>query len=111
MARKVATLARKPASGRHREQQCREKRETVELKKVATNTPKQKRTPRPQLPLTRRLYSVAEFCLEHRISRSNFYNLQNQGRAPAITKIGHRVMISTEAAAAWRAALARATQK
>ena len=66
---------------------------------------KRKRQPRPQLPLTRRLYTIEEFCLMHRISRSGFYNLQAKDKAPRITKVGQKRFISEEHAAEWRAKL------
>ena len=47
-------------------------------------------------------YSVAEFCSTHQISRTHFYHLVKEGRAPKIMKVGRRVLISKEAAAEWR---------
>ena len=47
-------------------------------------------------------YSVAEFCKAHPISRATFYNLKKLNQAPAIMRAGRRVLISVEAARAWR---------
>jgi predicted DNA-binding transcriptional regulator AlpA len=48
-------------------------------------------------------YSIAGFCAAHSISRASFYNLLRAGAAPRIMRVGARVLISREAAAAWRA--------
>lgn len=45
-------------------------------------------------------YSVAEFCRRHGISIQLFYKLKNQ--MPLTFRVGTRVLISREAAAAWR---------
>jgi hypothetical protein len=47
-------------------------------------------------------YSVDEFCARHRISPQLFYKFRKQ--MPATFKVGARVLISKEAAAAWRRA-------
>jgi hypothetical protein len=47
-------------------------------------------------------YSIDEFCARHRISPQLFYKLKPQGLMPATFKVGTRVLISREAAAAWR---------
>ena len=49
-------------------------------------------------------YSIDEFCARHRISSQLFYKLKPQGLMPATFKVGTRVLISREAAAAWRRA-------
>ncbi len=49
-------------------------------------------------------YSITEFCAAHRISKSTFYRLLKEGDAPALTHVRSRVLISAEAAAAWRTA-------
>jgi len=46
--------------------------------------------------------TVDEFCLAHRICRATFYNLQKQAKAPTLMRVGSRVLISKESAAAWR---------
>ncbi len=48
------------------------------------------------------MYSLAEFCAAHRISRSLLYQLLKQDQGPRITKIGNRVLISRRAAEEWR---------
>lgn len=47
-------------------------------------------------------FSIAEFCSRHRISRTTYYALKKDGRAPLEMKIGTRVLISVEAAENWR---------
>ena len=49
-------------------------------------------------------YSVDEFCARHRISPQLFYKLKPQGLMPATFNVGTRVLISREAADAWRRA-------
>ena len=45
-------------------------------------------------------YSVDEFCARHRISPQLFY--KNRKQMPRTFNVGTRVLISKEAAAAWR---------
>jgi len=47
-------------------------------------------------------YSIDEFCSRHRISPQLFYKLKPLGLMPATFNVGTRVLISREAAAAWR---------
>jgi hypothetical protein len=47
-------------------------------------------------------YSVDEFCARHRISTQLFYKLRLRGLMPVTFNVGTRVLISREAAAAWR---------
>jgi excisionase family DNA binding protein len=47
-------------------------------------------------------YGIASFCIAHNISRSTFYNLVKDGKAPRLMRVGTRVLISREAAKAWR---------
>jgi hypothetical protein len=49
-------------------------------------------------------YSVDEFCARHRISSQLFYKLKPQGLMPVTFNVGTRVLISREAATAWRRA-------
>jgi hypothetical protein len=49
-------------------------------------------------------YSVGEFCARHRISQQLFYKLKPQGLMPVTFNVGTRVLISREAAEAWRRA-------
>lgn len=46
--------------------------------------------------------TVPQFCEGHNISRTHFYELIKQGRAPRLMKVGRRTLISQEAAADWR---------
>ena len=46
--------------------------------------------------------SIQEFCSRHRISVQLFY--KNREQMPASFNVGRRVLISREAAAAWRRA-------
>lgn len=47
-------------------------------------------------------YSIAEFCRRHSISPQMFYKLKDQGLMPLTFRVGTRVLVSKEAAAAWR---------
>ena len=47
-------------------------------------------------------FSIQEFCDAHRISRSRYYELKKQGMTPVEMIVGHRRLISFEAASAWR---------
>ncbi len=66
----------------------------------------------PKLPVASRFnaadhadaYSVDEFCARHRISPQLFYKLKPQGLMPVTFNVGTRVLISREAADAWRRA-------
>jgi predicted DNA-binding transcriptional regulator AlpA len=49
-------------------------------------------------------YTIPEFCKAHRISRSGLYQCWARGTGPRIKRIGSKVIITAEAAAAWRAA-------
>lgn len=51
------------------------------------------------------VYDVDGFCADHHISRSLLYKLWKDGRGPAVVKVGTRTLITTEAAAKWRASL------
>ena len=46
--------------------------------------------------------SINQFCRDHAISRSTFYNLLKRGVGPAVMKVGKRTLVSAESAAAWR---------
>ena len=49
-------------------------------------------------------FSLAGFCRHHGISLQMYYKLASQDRAPQTFRIGTRVLVSKEAAAAWRRA-------
>ncbi|MCK1671184.1 hypothetical protein [Bradyrhizobium sp. 150] len=59
---------------------------------------------RPNGPDDADAYSVDEFCTRNRISSQLFYKLKPKGLMPATFNVGRRVLISREAAAAWRRA-------
>ena len=46
--------------------------------------------------------SISRFCARHDISRATYYNLRQAGLGPREMRIGTRVLITVEAAAAWR---------
>ena len=61
-------------------------------------------------PLANRAaYTIDEFCAAHRISRRKFYDLEERGIGPRLMRIGSKILISIEAAAAWRAEREKAT--
>lgn len=47
-------------------------------------------------------FSVPLFCARHSISRATFYNLIDRGEAPDFMRVGTRILVSREAAEAWR---------
>jgi len=53
-------------------------------------------------------YSIDEFCARHRISVQLFY--KNRKQMPRTFNVGTRVLISKEAAAAWRCEREQAAQ-
>ena len=55
-------------------------------------------------------FTVNEFCARHRISPQLFYKLKPQGLMHVTFNVGTRVLISREAAAAWRHAREQASQ-
>lgn len=59
-------------------------------------------TGRKQLDEDADAYSIDEFCARHRISVQSFYKFRSE--MPATFNVGTRVLISREAAAAWRRA-------
>jgi hypothetical protein len=54
----------------------------------------------------RKASTIDEFCAEHRFSRAFFYKLKKLGKAPRVTALGSRRIITIEDAAAWRQAMA-----
>jgi hypothetical protein len=50
--------------------------------------------------------SIREFCRAHGISVPSYYSLKKQGLGPVEMRMGSLIRISTESAAAWRAARA-----
>ena len=49
-----------------------------------------------------RAFTIAQFCAAHGISRALFYILKKNNEAPALMRVGRRVLISVEAATDWR---------
>jgi len=47
-------------------------------------------------------YTIREFCVAHRLSRSMLYQLWDLGIGPRKLQVGSKVLITTEAAADWR---------
>ena len=48
------------------------------------------------------VYSIPEFCRDHRMSRTLFYDIQRKGEGPRVMRVRGRRYISAEAAAEWR---------
>ena len=48
-------------------------------------------------------FSIRKFCKLHAISERFYFKLKADGRGPDEIQLGHRVLISREAAARWRA--------
>jgi predicted DNA-binding transcriptional regulator AlpA len=48
-----------------------------------------------------RIYSVVEFCQDHRISRTHLYQLWKEGKGPRRVQVGKRRLITEEAAVEW----------
>jgi predicted DNA-binding transcriptional regulator AlpA len=45
--------------------------------------------------------TLGEFCAFWRMSRDKFYDLAAQGKAPTVTKVGGRLLITREAEEEW----------
>jgi hypothetical protein len=56
-------------------------------------------------------FTLDDWCRRNGISRSMFYVLKEQGKAPATFNIGRRVMVSKEANRAWRRQRERASRQ
>lgn len=54
--------------------------------------------------------TVPQFCDEHNISRTHFYQLLKDGKGPRLMRVGRRILVSAEAAAAWRQRMEEATE-
>ena len=68
--------------------------------------------PRPRItPPGEDALSIAEFCRRHAISQSFYFALQADGKGPRTMQVGSRIMISREAAAAWRRRRERAPKR
>ena len=60
-------------------------------------------------PVPPAVFTIATFCVAHHISEAFYFKLKNQGLAPREMRIGSRVFVTFEAAAAWRAEREAAT--
>jgi hypothetical protein len=69
-----------------------------------------RKLPKPNAAEDADAYSVEEFCARHRISSQLFYKLRPKGLMPVTFNVGTRVLISKEAAAAWRREREQAAQ-
>ncbi len=49
-------------------------------------------------------FTIAEFCKAHSISPATYFKIKKTGLGPREMRVGSRVLISRESAAAWRAA-------
>jgi len=63
----------------------------------------------PRSSTPRLALSIPEFCEAHGISEGFFHKLMKQGAGPRVMKVGRRTLITSEAAAEWRAKLQAAT--
>jgi hypothetical protein len=52
--------------------------------------------------VAREAYTVKEFCAAFRISEDMFWKMRRAGWAPALMKVGSKVLISTAAAEQWK---------
>jgi hypothetical protein len=55
--------------------------------------------------------TIPEFCRQHRFSVAFFYKLKDAGKAPRVTNLGARRIITEEDAATWRKAMAEASDR
>lgn len=53
--------------------------------------------------------TINRFCSSHDFSRGHYYNLKKDGLGPAEIRIGRKIIITDEAAAAWRRKMERLT--
>src|SRR5262245_40043958 len=53
-------------------------------------------------PIERAAFTIAEFCRAFRISPDMYFKMARSGWGPKIMKVGTKVLISVEAAEAWR---------
>jgi hypothetical protein len=79
----------------------------LDVEDVKIKDAKNKRKSRDPPP-ERLAYTFDEFCQAHSMSRAHLYNLIKRGEGPEIMRAGKKVLITAEAAAAWRAKSASA---
>jgi hypothetical protein len=68
-----------------------------------------KATPIRGPPVPPAVFTIASFCSAHSLSESMFFKMRETGIGPREMRVGVRVFITFEAAAAWRAAREAAT--
>lgn len=62
-----------------------------------------RRKPKPKPDATpARAYSIKGFCRAYDMSPTTYFKMQRAGWGPIVMKVGHRTMISVEAADVWR---------
>jgi len=49
-------------------------------------------------------FTIPEFCRRHGFSQSKYFEIAAAGEGPRVMRVGKRVLISREAAGAWRRA-------
>jgi hypothetical protein len=49
-------------------------------------------------------FTIEEFCMAHRLGRSTYYRLREEGRGPEECRLHGKIVITKEAAARWRTA-------
>lgn len=57
----------------------------------------------------RQASTVRQFCDDHQIGRTKFYELIKTGMGPRLMKVGKLTLVSAEAAADWRQRMEQAT--
>ena len=57
---------------------------------------------RKQDGIAPRAFSIPAFCEAYGISEDTYYKMQREGWGPKVMKVGHRTLISMEAADQWR---------
>jgi hypothetical protein len=81
---------------------------TTENAKMAHANAATSRSDKP-VTTTRKAYSIREFCHDHGIGRTLLYFLGKEGKGPRVMKVGGKLLISDEDAAAWRKAMAESS--
>jgi len=56
-------------------------------------------------------FSIEAFCTRHSISIPQYYKMRKLGLTPVEFRVGTRVLVSKESAAAWRRAREEATRE
>jgi hypothetical protein len=72
---------------------------------------RRKRKARPVSVTGRKAFSIGEFCARHGLSRPFYYKLRKQGKTPRVTELGAKQIITEEDEAAWRQAMAEASER